>query len=116
MAKAADVANDELRAKLETAFAAMRAGKGADAVHACADAYLRFVDLYPEAKVETVAMRGGRRMSRLMRWPALGSTMSADSIREGAPKIEFQRERFAVAEAMTYYQFVLDEVLEHQGA
>jgi len=113
MAKAADVANPELRAKLETAFAAMRGGKGADAVHACADAYLRLIELYPAAKGETVAVRG-RAVSRVMRWPALGAVMSLDSVRAGTPKIEFQRERFSVSEAMTYYQFVLDEVLEHQ--
>jgi len=113
MAKASDVQNGELRGKLEAAFAAIRAGKGGDAVRACADAYLRFVELRPEVKAETIAMRG-RQISRLMRWPALGANMSADSVRAGNPKIAFERDRFSVSEAMTYYQFVLEEVLEHQ--
>jgi hypothetical protein len=107
MAKAADIASEELRGKVEAAFAAMRAGKGADAVRACADAYLRFLDLNPAAKAETVAMRG-RQFPRMMRWPALGANMTP------GPKIEFTRERFSVSEAMTYYQFVLDEILEHE--
>ena len=114
MAKAADVQNTELRGKLEAAFAAMRAGKGADAVRASADAYLRFVELCPEVKSETIAMRG-RQVSRLVRWPALGANMSLESVRAGKPEIEFLRERFSISEAMTYYQFVLDEILEHEG-
>jgi hypothetical protein len=109
----ADIARPELRAQLEAAFAAMRAGKGAEAVHACADAYLRFLELHPEAKSETIAMRG-RQVPKLMRWPALGANMTPESVRAGAPAIEFARDRFSVSEAMTYYQFVLDEILEKQ--
>ena len=37
--------------------------------------------------------------------------MDADSVRAGKPQISFERERFSVSEAMTYYQFVLDEIL-----
>jgi hypothetical protein len=113
MAKAGDVQNPELRSEMETAFAAMRAGKGADAVRACAEAYLRFLELHPEAKEEKIALRG-RDMFRVMRWPALGANMSLDSVRAGKPEIEFERDRFSVSEAMTYYQFVLDEILERQ--
>jgi hypothetical protein len=110
MAKASDIQNAELRGKVEVAFAAMRAGKGADAVRAAADAYLRFIDIFPEVKAETIPMRG-RSISRLMRWPALGANMTLDSVRAGKPEIAFERERFSVSEAMTYYQFVLDEIL-----
>jgi hypothetical protein len=51
-------------------------------------------------------------MPRVLRWPALGANMDAESARAGAPKIEFVRDRFSVSEAMTYYQFVLDEILD----
>ena len=50
-----------------------------------------------------------------MRWPALGANMDSDSVRPGTPRIDFVREAFSVTEAMTYYQFVLDEILEHEG-
>ena len=115
MARASDIQNAELRGKVETAFAAMRAGKGADAVRAAADAYLTFIDLFPEVKAETIPMRG-RQISRLMRWPALGANMTLDSVRAGKPEIAFERERFSVSEAMTYYQFVLDEILAKEKA
>ena len=115
MAKASDIQNPELRGQLEAAFAAMRAGKGAEAVRAAAQAYLTFIELHPEVKGETIAMRG-RSISRLMRWPALGANMSADSVRAGRPEITFERDRFSVSEAMTYYQFVLDEILAKEKA
>jgi hypothetical protein len=113
MAKPSDIANAELRQTLEGAFAAMRAGKGADAVRACASGYLRFLELHPEVKAETIPMRD-RRIPRIMRWPALGANMDLASVQAGTPKIDFVREAFSVSEAMTYYQFVLDEILDRQ--
>jgi len=110
MAKASDIRDAALRGDLETAFAAMRAGKGAEAVRACAAAYLAFIDRFPEVKAETIPLRG-REVSRLLRWPALGANMDPDSVRAGKPEIAFERDRFSVSEAMTYYQFVLDEIL-----
>ena len=116
MARASDIRNAELRGKVEAAFAAMRAGKGAESVRAAADAYLAFIELHPEVKAETIPMRG-RQISRLMRWPALGANMDVESVRAGKPEIAFERERFSVSEAMTYYQFVLDEILaKEKGA
>jgi hypothetical protein len=113
MPKPSDIQNPELRQTLEGAFVAMRSGKGADAVRACASGYLRFLELHPEAKAETIAMRD-RRIPRAMRWPALGANMDLASVQAGTPRIDFTRDAFAVSEAMTYYQFVLDEVLEHE--
>jgi hypothetical protein len=115
MAKASDIRDPKLRGKVEAAFAAMRAGKGGDSVRAAADAYLAFIDLHPEVKDETIAMRG-RSISRLMRWPALGANMTLESVRAGKPEIAFERDRFSVSEAMTYYQFVLDEILAKEKA
>ena len=114
MPKPSDIRNEELRQSMEGAFAAMRAGKGVDAVRACAGGYLRFLELHPEAKAETIAMRD-RRIPRVMRWPALGANMDLASVQAGTPRIDFTREAFSVSEAMTYYQFVLDEILEHEG-
>lgn len=105
-----DINDAGLRAQVEGAFKAMRAGKGTDAVKSLADAYLHLLEMRPEMLEETVNMRN-REIPRVMRWPALGANMSLESVMAGTPQIEFVRERFSVSEAMTYYQFVLDEAL-----
>lgn len=110
MAKAAEIQNQELREKMEAAFAAMRAGKGGDAVHVLADTFVRFLDIYPAVRGETVGVRTGQ-MARIMRWPNLGANIVPGSARGGKLEIAFTRERFASAETLTYYQFVLDEIL-----
>ena len=113
MARASDIRNPELRSQVEAAFAAMRAGQGREAVRALADAFVRFLELHPSVMRETIAMRG-RDIPRIMRWPDLGARLVPDSVREGKPRIEIDRDRFSASEAMTYYQFVLEEILEFE--
>jgi hypothetical protein len=110
MARPSDIKNEELRTQLETAFGAMRKGQGGEAVRLIAAAYLRFLEIHPEAKAETIPFRGYT-IPRVMRWPGLGANLKPESLSTGRPEIEFTRERFAASEAMTYYQFVLDEIL-----
>ena len=105
-----DINDPGLRERVETAFTEMRAGKGTDAVRTLADSFLYLLELKPEILEEKVAMRN-REIPRIMRWPALGANMKPESVMAGKPEIEFIRDRFSVSEAMTYYQFVLDEAL-----
>jgi hypothetical protein len=114
VARPSDIDNDELRGMVEAAFAALRAGRGMDAVQTLAAAYLRFLELYPKAKAATTLMRD-RAVPRSLRWPNLGANLKPESLLAGAPEIVFIRERFSASEALTYYQFVLDEILEQQG-
>ena len=114
MARPSDIQNPELRVQIEAAFTSMRAGKSSDAVRTLAAAFTRFVELYPAFKAETIELRG-RQISKLTRWPNLGANMSPDALRTGAPDIVFARDKFSTSEAMTYYQFVLDEVLAQEA-
>jgi hypothetical protein len=114
MARPADIRDQALRDMMGAAFSAMRAGKGADSVKASSAAWLAFLELHPEVKAETTRVRG-RDISRLMRWPALGANLKPESVAAGSPEVEFLRDRFSVSEAMTYYQFVLDEILEKEA-
>ena len=113
MPRPSDIRNEDLRVRVETAFAAMRAGQGRAAVQALADAFVRFLELHPSVMSQTIAMRG-REVPRVMRWPDLGARLLLESVREGKPRIEIDRERFSASEAMTYYQFVLEEILEFE--
>lgn len=105
-----DISDAGLRERVETAFSDMRAGKGTDAVKKLADAFLYLLELKPELLKKKVAMRN-REIPWVMRWPALGANLKPESVMSGKPEIEFIRDRFSVSEAMTYYQFVLDEAL-----
>lgn len=111
MPRPADIRDEDLRVRVEVAFAAIRAGQGRAAVQALADAFVRFLELNPSVMSQTIAMRG-REIPRIMRWPDLGARLLPELVREGKPRIEIDRERFSASEAMTYYQFVLDEILD----
>jgi hypothetical protein len=88
----------------------MRAGKAAEAVREIAAAFLRLVELKPELAGRRVGVRG-RMLPLAMRWPALGANLKLESLRAGKVEIEFARERFAMSEAMTYYEFLSDTAL-----
>jgi hypothetical protein len=105
-----DINDPGLRAMVESAFSEMRAGRGTEAVRELADSFIYLLKLKPGMLEEKIAMRG-RDIPRVMRWPALGANMKMESVIAGKPEIEFVRDRFSVSEAMTYYQFVLEEAL-----
>ena len=109
-----DIRTAELREPVQRAFDAMRAGNGTEAVKGLADVFVAFIELYPELREETIDMRG-RAVPKLMRWPALGANLKPESLSSARPEIEFVRDRFSVSEAMTYYQFVLDEILAKES-
>ena len=100
MARPSDIRNDELRGLVEQAFAAMRAGKGAEAVRACADAYLRHGAASRGA--ETDHSHARPEISRLMRWPALGANMKPETVAAGAPPNRVPARAVLGLEAMTY--------------
>lgn len=110
MPKHDKIQNDELRGMMDQAYAQMRAGKAADAVHQIAAAFLRLVELKPHIAGRRVGGRG-RMLPLAMRWPALGANLKLESLRAGKVEIEFARERFAMSEAMTYYEFLSDTAL-----
>ena len=110
MPKHDKIQNDELRGMMDQAYAQMRAGKPAEAVRQIAAAFLRLVELRPELVGRRVGVRR-RMMPIAMRWPALGANLKLESLRAGKVEIEFARERFAMSEAMTYYEFLSDTAL-----
>jgi hypothetical protein len=110
MPKHEKIQNEELRGMLDRAHAQLRAGQTTDAVHQISTAFLRLLELKPELAGRRVGVRG-RQMPVALRWPALGANLKLESLRAGKPEIEFKRERFAVSEAMTYYEFLSDTAI-----
>lgn len=113
MAKHDTINNEELRGQLDTAYQYMRDGNGTDAVKTLSTAFLFMLKLKPEILEETIEPRPGRKMPAVMRWPALGANIKLDSVMEKKPQIDFVRERFAVSEAMTYYEYTVDTARNH---
>lgn len=112
MAKPDQVKDGDLRAQIEKAYQEMRSGKGSDAVRTLSDAYLYLLNKHPEMLDETIEPRPGRQMPAVMRWPALGANLSLESVQQKKPRIEFIRDRFAVSEAITYYEYTLESAIQ----
>ena len=107
-----DQVNDaEVRGKIEAAHQQMRAGDGTAAVKTLAEAYLLILAKKPEFLEQKLEMRPGFSIPAVMRWPALGANLSPASVAAKEPKIEFTRERFAVSEAITYYEYTLESAI-----
>ena len=114
MAKHDGVKDEALRSAFDAAFASLRGGAPSDAVRTLADTFLGMLRDHPSLLTETVSGRvGAARMPLVGRWPALGANLVPGSVRDGAPKIEFVRDRFAMSEALTYYEFTVDVALDH---
>ena len=117
MADLTKIADEALRGRFEEANGYLRKGKAADAVRTLADIFLAMLtptDGAPSAQGVTVAGRRGRRAPLAMGWPNLGANLTPQSLRDGKPEIVFTRERFAMSEAMTYYEFTVDAALTLQ--
>jgi hypothetical protein len=111
MPKPEQIADEGLREQVQKAFAEMRAGKGTEAVKTLSVAYVDLLNLKPELMEQTIEPRPGRKMFAVMRWPALGANLKLDSIQAKKPEIEFIRDKFAVSEAITYYEYTLESAI-----
>ena len=112
MPKYDQISDPELRALLAKVHTQMREGKSGEAVHSCSDAFLKLLEMKPELLTAGTPGRRGRQMTVAMLWPRLGANLKLESIQAGKPEIEFERERFATSEAITYYEFTVDTALK----
>ena len=69
----------------------------------------------PNAWPSSRKMRQGMQMPLLMRWPMLGANIKPGSVQAGQPEIEYIRDRFALSEATSYYEFALVTAIEHEA-
>ena len=111
MAKPAQIKDEKLRALVTRAHGEMRANKPTDAVHSLCDAFMYLLELKPDLKSRKVALRPGVEMPYLMRWPQLGANLKPGSLMTGSPQFQFVREKFALSEAFTYYEFILETAI-----
>jgi hypothetical protein len=108
------VADAELRSRLEAAHAHLRRREPTEAVHALSEVFLDVLRAHPELLERWVPLPRGQTALLVTRWPALGANLDMASVKEGRPRMELVREHFAMSEAITYYEFMLDTAIAEE--
>lgn len=80
----------------------MRGGKAGDAVHAVCDAFMRMMEIKPTLLKANLPADD---IIHHRQFPRYGAELED---RNGEPFIRFDRERFSVSEAITYWEWTLD--------
>ena len=93
----------KLRESLAQAHASLRSGDYRDVVQRSADAYIELLRRKPEL------LEGLMGRMRVMFFPRLGARMERDG--DKPPSVEWDRETFAFSEAVTYFEFAVDQLV-----
>ncbi len=101
-AKLDRIKDDSLRGSLTQAQASLRANDFSDVVHRASDAYLELLRRKPEMLQGPTALRS------LLFFPRLGARMIQES--DGSPTVIYDREKFTFSEAITYFEFAVDNL------
>ena len=112
MAQPDQIQDAELRQLVADAYGLMRGNKPTDAMRSLVAALYRLLEVKPELATEQLEPRPGWKMPFLSRWPQYGANWKEGSLAAGEPKIEFVRERFALSEAITCYEFLLETAIK----
>ena len=115
MARQDQIKDTALRDLINEAHGLMRRNKPTDAMHGLVDALYRLIELKPELATEQLEPRPGWKMHFLTRWPQYGTNWKEGSLAAGKPEIEFTRDRFALSEAITCYEFLLDTAIAREA-
>jgi hypothetical protein len=102
-AKLDRIQDSALRESLAAAHASLRSGDYPDVVRRCAAAYIELLRRKPEL------LEGMLGRMRIMMFPRLGARLEAQQ--GGPPRLEWDRETFAFSEAVTYFEFAVDQLV-----
>jgi len=98
------IKDDALRASLNDAQASLRSGNFADVVHRASDAYIEMLRRDPEL------LKGPLGMRRILFFPRLGARLIQEQ--DGTPTVVYDRDTFIFSEAITYFEFAVDNLLK----
>ncbi len=101
------IKDEALRTRVAHAYGQLRAGDPSGAVRTLADAFVDLLVRHPALLELTTTVRG-RPIPLVTRWPAFGANLVLDPEGGQPPRVELVRERFALSEALTYYEFLVD--------
>ena len=115
MSRVDRIQDEKLRALVQDAFGIMRRNQPTEAMHGLVVALYRLLEVRPELATEQLEPRPGWKMPFLTRWPQYGANWKAGSLAAGKPEIEFVRDKFALSEVITCYEFLLDTAIKRQA-
>jgi hypothetical protein len=98
------IQDDKLRETLTVAHASLRSGNYKDVVERAADAYLELLRRKPDL------LEGLIGRFRVMMFPRLGARLEPGD-GGGQPSLHWDRETFAFSEAVTYFEFAVDQLV-----
>ena len=102
MTRPSEIRDPAARAAMEAADQAIDNGNYVEAVHACAETFVRLVERRPDI------LKPDRQV-RPSVWPQLGVRLE---VADGAPPLlVWERERFSMSEAATFLEFVMDQLV-----
>ena len=99
------IKDEELRETMATAHKALKDGDFQGVVQRSADVYLELL----KRKPELLAEGGIPARMRIMMFPRLGAHLKREG--EEAPELVWDRENFGFSEAVTYFEFAVDQLV-----
>ncbi|MGB2694843.1 MAG: hypothetical protein WBD55_06595 [Dehalococcoidia bacterium] len=99
------IQDEKLRDIMAAAHASLRSGDYLDVVRRAADTYLELL----RRKPELLAEGGFMARMRIMSFPRLGARLEREEGKE--PEVQWDREKFGFAEAVTYFEFAVDSLV-----
>ena len=101
----AKIKDEELRETMATAHKALKEGDFLGVVQRSADVYLELL----KRKPELLAEGGIPAMMRIRMFPRLGARLEREG--DEAPTLVWDRENFGFSEAVTYFEFAVDQLV-----
>src|SRR3990172_1581252 len=102
--KLARIQDETLRRSRAAAHASLRSGDYPDVVRRCAGAYLELLRRKPEL------LEGMLGRMRIIMFPRLGAHLEPAE-GQPLPSLHWDRETFAFSEAVTYFEFAVDQLV-----
>jgi hypothetical protein len=97
------IKDDALRASLEQAQTSLRSGDYADVVKRASEAYAELLRRRPGL------LEGPQSLRAVLFFPRLGARLVVDNNKQ--PQIIYDREKFTISEAITYFEFAVDSLV-----
>jgi hypothetical protein len=100
------IQDESLRRSMVEAQAALKDGDYKRVVELTSDAYVELLRRKPEL------LQGPAQFMSVMFFPRLGAHLQVNTA--GQPEIVWDREKFIFSEAVTYYEYTVDNLIKHK--